>query len=259
MKTATNGKTKTAPKPDGRRSRPERDGRSGRLTDVKSPTYRATKAAKQARQLVIQAPNMETVILHIRGTTPYVQNKFSGRIRDEIAAAQAEGTKLAKAGKAKKPKDFQRLYRECQHIEREKGWNGIPAKAFRDAMIDACRLVDFKMVMARITIWVEAEGYSHENAGLVRIRKVKPEYFQTPVRNTGGGMDIRARAQFPVGWEVAVKVRFNADVFQAEDIANLMMHAGQCVGVGDGRDLSPKSNGMGWGNWELLDHEEACK
>ncbi len=246
MKTATNGKKTAAPK--------------GRMTDSeKAPSYRATKAAKQARQLVIQAPNMETVILHIRGTTPYVQNKFSGRIQQEIADKQAEGSKLAKAGKAKKPKDFKRLYKECQHIEREKGWNGIPAKAFRDAMIDACRLVDFKMVMAKITIWVEAEGYSHENTGLVRIRKSKPEFFKTAVRNTGGGMDIRARAMFAVGWECTVKVRFNADVFQAEDIANLMMHAGLCVGVGDGRDLSKKSNGMGWGNWMLLSREGAAK
>ena len=62
---------------------------------------------------------------------------------------------------------------------------------------------------------------------------------------------------FAVGWECTLRVRFNADVFQAEDIANLMMHAGDCVGVGDGRDLSPKSKGMGWGNWKLLNREEA--
>ena len=102
-----------------------------RMTDAeKAPTYRATKAAKKARELVIQAPNMETVVLHIRGTTPYVQNKFSGRIRDEIADKQAEGTKPAKAGKARPPKDFQQLYRECQHIERERAGTACPPRRF---------------------------------------------------------------------------------------------------------------------------------
>jgi hypothetical protein len=197
----------------------------------------------------IPAPNFETAKFVICGTAPYVQNKFSTKARQLMRATQEAGSTARKGGK-RQPKDFDEAFRQSLHVS-EQGWYGIPAGAFRNAMVSACRTVGFRMTLAKLSVFVEADGYDEDGNPLVKITKGEPVYKEDVVR-IQMTTDVRARGMFREGWEAVVNVRYDADQFTAVDIANLMMRVGVQVGIGEGRPDSKTSTGMGWGTFEVI-------
>jgi hypothetical protein len=202
--------------------------------------------------LTIAPPKFETAAFTIVGTVPYVQNKFSAKSRQAMKD-NAEAGDTAKKGKPRTPKDFKQCYEDALH-KTDEGWHGIPAPAFRNAMVSACRLAGFKMTHAKLSVFVEADGFDNEDGTpLVKLTKGTPIYCEHAVRNHTGVSDIRPRPMWREGWEAIVRVRFDAGQFQLQDVANLMMRVGLQVGVGEGRPDSRKSCGMGWGMFALAD------
>lgn len=198
------------------------------------------------KNVVISAPNFQVARFEIFGTSPYVQNKFSQKAKEMIKAKQEAGGQ-AKKGAKKEPKNFKQCYEDAQYKSRE-GWNGIPAAAFRAAMVSACRTVGFKMTHAKLGFSIVADGYDNdEGVPLVKVTKGKPKYFEQSVTNETGVADIRPRPMWDEGWEAVLRIQFDADMFSAEDVANLLLRAGLQVGIGEGRPDSKKCVGLGWG------------
>lgn len=216
---------------------------------VRKVTVAAAPAPKEEKKgLVISPPNMETAVFAIVGTAPYVQNKFSTRIKQDIMRTQAAGS-TARSKKKRDAKNFQALYKEAMHVSKQ-GWCGIPAPAFRAAMIDACRLVGFKMVLGKLSVFVKADGYDVDDATpLVRLYG-KPRPHEGHVRNATGVIDIRVRPMWEE-WKAVLTVRFDRDQFTAADVGNLLLRAGTQVGIGEGRPNSKQSYGQGWGTFEI--------
>lgn len=202
------------------------------------------------RTVVIEPPKNETVKLRIRGTAPYVQHKFSKKARETIIAKQRLGDQ-AKKNKKREARNFENDFKEAQHISRE-GWVGIPAPAFRAGMISACRLIGFKMTLAKLSVFIEADGFDvDDGTPLVRIIKGEPRVHEGYVRNETGVVDIRWRPMWEE-WEADVRVRYDAGQFSAQDVINLMARVGTQVGVGEGRPDSKNSAGQGWGLFEVV-------
>ena len=203
-----------------------------------------------APTVTIPAPKFSTVEFLIRGTAPYVQNAFSKKAREMMKAKQEAGSTAKKGGK-KDAKDFDACFKEAQHVS-DDGWHGIPAGAFRNAIVSACRTVGFKMTLAKLSVFIEADGFdANEGTPLVRITKGKPEYCEHSVR-IQMTTDVRARAMWREGWEAKLRVRFDGDQFTADDVANLVMRVGMQVGIGEGRPDSKTSCGMGWGMFDIV-------
>lgn len=203
--------------------------------------------------VAISAPNFRTVVVPIVGTAPYVQNKFSARAKEAFRNKMLQGD-TAKKGKKRQPRDFDADYEGAMHIA-EEGWYGIPASAFRNGMISACRLVGFRMTLAKLSVFIEADGFDKdEGLPLVRIRSGEPKKVEMAVRNESGVADIRARPQWRE-WSADVRVKFDADLFTEADVGNLMLRLGQQVGVGAGRPDSRESAGLGWGLFTIRNEE----
>jgi hypothetical protein len=213
-----------------------------------SPNENNQKESKMAKNVKVQikAPEFRTAIFKITGTVPYCQQRFSTKVEEEMKAVHEQGHQKKK-GKAREPKNFKQLYKNALYFS-EKGWHGIPATAFRIAMISACRVVGFKMTLAKLSVFVEADGFDkYDGTPLVKITKGKPAPFTTHVRNANGQPDIRIRPLWKAGWQAKVKVRYDADMFSLEDISNLFAQVGLRVGLGEGRPDSKQSAGLGWG------------
>lgn len=207
-----------------------------------------------ATAVTIQPYNEEILVLRVIGTAPYVQNRFPEKAKQAMRAKQAAGSTAAK-GKKKEPRDFDADFRNAHHVSTE-GWHGIPAAAFRNAMIEACRLAGFQMTRARMSVFVEADGFDREDmTPLVRLDAGEPERLEMIVRQQMT-TDIRVRPAWGE-WAANLKVSYDADQFTSEDIANLLVRAGRQVGIGEGRPFSKSSNGMGWGTFRLATEEEA--
>lgn len=211
-----------------------------------------------SERIEVKAPNFKIAEFEIVGSAPYVQNKFSARAAQAIHVQQEAGS-TAKKGKKREPKDFQRSFQEAIHRSPD-GWCGIPATAFRRALISACRTVGFQMTKAKLSLFVLADGHDKDDESpLVKILKGEPEYFESTVRLPDGTLDLRARPKWAPGWEARVRIRFDADMFTLQDVANLLCRAGIQVGVGEGRPDSSNSSGMGWGTFDIKgDANEVC-
>lgn len=209
----------------------------------------AAKSSKVSGDAVaIKAPNFRRAVFRIVGTVPYCQAKFSAKAKAQIRDKMLAGGQSRK-GKARTPRDFVQDYKGAMHVS-EEGWVGIPASCFRQACISACRLVGFRMTLAKLAIFVEHDGLDAESrTPLVRIHG-EPEMDIQPVRNATGVVDLRARPLWRE-WHADVLIRWDGDLFTATDVLNLMSRVGQQVGIGEGRPDSKQSSGMGWGMFKV--------
>jgi hypothetical protein len=199
--------------------------------------------------VVIEAPKFEMADITIKGTAPYVQSKFSQKAREQMRLKQESGQR-AKKGSAREGKDFMATYEAAKHVSRQ-GWIGIPAPSFRNAMISACRIVGFKMTLAKLSVFVEADGFdADDGTPLVKIIG-EPRVHEGLVRNQTGVADVRWRPMWEE-WSAVVRVRWDAAQFSAQDVVNLLSRAGAQVGIGEGRPDSKSSNGLGWGLFEVV-------
>ncbi len=199
-------------------------------------------------QVSIKAPKIETALFRIVGTAPYVQARFSGKAMQAMAAKMTAGS-TARGKKAREARDFNDDYTQAMHVSTE-GWVGIPAGAFRQGMISACRLVGFKMTLAKLSVFVAADGFDAiDGVPLIRINGT-PERIDMAVRNATGVADIRVRPIWRE-WSADVRVRYDADQFTLNDVTNLMDRVGMQVGIGEGRPDSRQSAGLGWGTFRL--------
>jgi hypothetical protein len=200
--------------------------------------------------VVIRPANMRTADFQIVGTAPLVQARFSEKAKQAMMHKMALGS-LANKSKAKEPRDFDDDMRRAMHVS-EEGWQGIPAGAFRNAMISACRLVGFKMTLAKLSVFVLADGIDKvDGIPLVKFEG-EPERHEMAARVGIDGTDIRIRPMWR-SWSARVRVRYDADQFALQDVTNLMQRVGEQVGIGEGRPDSRSSAGLGWGTFRLVE------
>jgi hypothetical protein len=205
------------------------------------------------KEIIIQAPNFETVDTTIIGDTKLVIHKFSQKAREQIKAKQELGSVGAK-GKKRAPKNFEDLYQGAFYIGKTKGkeWYGFNASAIRHAMISACKLVGFHMTKGKLGIFVEPDGFDIESGvPLVKITKGEPKKHETYVRLATGVVDICVRPMWDEGWEANPRIRYDADMFSRTDVVNLLHRAGLQVGICEGRPDSKNSPGCGWGTFRI--------
>lgn len=210
---------------------------------------------QQVKQITIAAPNMKTLDIKIRGTAPLVQHRFSHKTTVEMLQKQQAGS-TARGKKQHAKRDIEQDFIDATHIGDNDRY-GIPAPAFRSAMISACRLVGFQMTKAKLSVFVQADSVDKEDgAPLVNLSRESgdPELHQSAVRLATGVASIAIRPMWRK-WSATVRVLWDGDQFTASDVVNLMARAGMQVGIGEGRPDSKKSNGMGWGTFEILTSE----
>lgn len=215
-----------------------------------------TKAVKASAQQTVQiaAPRIKTAEFLLVGTAPYVQLRFSEKAMNAMAEKMKAGSQ-AKGKRVRESRDFDDDFKQAMHIS-EEGWVGVPAGSFRAAMISACRLVGFKMTLAKLSVFIEADGIDKvDGVPLVRIEG-DPEPNVMAVRNATGVADLRCRPMWKK-WSIKLRVKYDEDQFSLQDISNLLLRVGQQVGIGEGRPDSRASAGLGWGLFTIAGEEAA--
>jgi hypothetical protein len=207
-----------------------------------------TKMEKIAAPVAIAPLNMQRATLQIVGTAPYMQARFSEK-QKALMRAKHEAGSTARKGSAKAARDFEEDYRQAMHTDLE-GRAGIPAGAFRAACISACRLVGFKMTLAKLSVFIEADTLdAAEGTPLVFIHG-EPEMSVMHTRNATGVADLRARPMWRE-WSADLRIKWDAGQFTLSDVVNLVDRAGNQVGIGEGRPDSRSSAGLGFGTFEV--------
>lgn len=222
---------------------------TNRITDV-LPSTNGNGHAKQPEQsITIAPPDMRRVQFRIKGVDPYMQLRFSMKAQKIMLDKHKEGG-AARSKRTRAAKDVDADYEGAMYRLPDGGY-GIPAAAFRQACISACRTVGFKMTVAKLSLFIIQDGLdSFDRTPLVRLTG-KPEMSIMPVRNATGVADMRVRAMFPE-WSATVTVEYDAGQMTLVDLSNLMARAGLQVGVGEGRPDSKNSAGIGMGRFKVV-------
>lgn len=208
----------------------------------------SVEAPKGKQTVQIAAPKIQTAEFKLIGTSPLVQLRFSEKAMKAMKDKMEAGSQ-SKSKKIREKRNFDDDFIQAQHISTE-GWTGVPAGAFRAAMISACRLVGFKMTLAKLSVFIDADGFDKvDGVPLVKIIG-KPEPNTMAVRNATGVADLRCRPMWKK-WEIKLRVKYDADQFSVTDISNLLARVGEQVGIGEGRNDSRQSAGLGWGCFKI--------
>lgn len=209
----------------------------------------------KTQTIVIKPPKFGTATFKIRGIVPLVIHRFSAKAKQQFKQKMETG----KAASSKKNREAQQtddLF-ESSRYRSKQGWDGFHAGAIRNAIISACRLVSFKMTLAKLSIFVEADGVDalEPQIPLIRIYG-KPVKQEDIARVETGQPYITVRAAYH-DWTANVRIRWDQDQFTLEDVSNLLSRVGLQVGIGEGRPDSKNSCGMGWGMFKLEESHES--
>ena len=206
---------------------------------------------KQEIAVAISAPKFGTLEILLNGRAPLVVERFSKKA--ELMAKMAEG-KSAGNKKERSARDYDNEAEQARYRHKD-GWEGMNAAAFRAAMISACRLVGFKMTLAKLSTFVEADGYDDKDGiPLVRIYG-ESQTYTAHTRNATGVVDVRSRPMYRE-WAAVLRVRYDMDQFTAQDVYNLVSRVGLQVGIGAGRPDSKASAGCGFGLFEVVPNDQ---
>jgi hypothetical protein len=204
-----------------------------------------------ATTVTIKAPNFNIATFRIRGTAPLVIRRYSakllGELEDKILAGSTAGSKRKKH----EPRSTDDIYNEARYRSAD-GWDGFNASGIRCGLISACRLVSFKMTLAKLSLFVIADGVDAQEPqiSLIRILGAEPRKQPDIGRVSTGEPYLMFRPAYD-DWSADLRIRFDADQFNLQDVTNLLTRVGMQVGVGEGRPDSKKSAGMGWGLFEI--------
>tara|TARA_R100000781_G_scaffold113986_1_gene83742 strand:- start:702 stop:1295 length:594 start_codon:yes stop_codon:yes gene_type:complete len=188
-------------------------------------------------KIVINPPNFQQVKLKVTGLTPLIQNKMK-----ETIIQQMEDVRAGKAKKSTRTAvDPKKEYIKSAY-KQDDGSFGFPASAFKQCAVRAGKGLGLAMTDTRTLFFVLPNAPDGE---CVSIKSNKPVLRKDPV-NVKTGKDLRFRPEFR-NWKAELLVKFDADRITIEQIANLLNHGGQTVGVGEWR---PEKNGT-FGTFEV--------
>ncbi len=213
--------------------------------------------------VVVEPLNTGKVTFKLEGTSPLVMHNFSEKSRKQMLDSQTGVKRASKKpprcpveeflqsfywveGSAPKPdgndEGIPTFSKKTVDAAIKKGVFGMPATAFKNAMISACRNIDLKMTAMRQALfvrgaaypeWAIIDGTPSMRADIVRIGQKKPmEVF---------------RPEFS-RWSTRISIEYDRNIMTADAVANLLAVAGFYVGVGEGR---PEKSALGWGRWVL--------
>jgi len=212
------------------------------------------KQETKQQVVTIRPPNFGIAEFIIRGTAPLVIHRFSAKTKLEMKNKMEEG-KSASSKKNRTAKKTDDLYQEARYISTD-GWDGLHAGSIRNALISACRLVNFKMTLGKLSLFVEPDGVDKLEPQIPLIRIYgKSEKLESIARVETGQPYVCVRSIFHK-WECKVKIRFDADQFSLSDVTNLLSRVGAQVGLAEGRPDSKNSCGMGWGLFAIASKKE---
>jgi len=203
--------------------------------------------------VTIKAPNFKSATFTIQGNAPLVIHRFSAKTKQQMKDKMECG-KASSSKKTREPKSTDTTYQEARYISKQ-GWDGFHASAIRNALISACRLVGFKMTLAKMSLFVIADGVDKEEPQIPLIRIYGDPVKQEDIARVETGQPyVTVRAAYH-DWSAKLRIRWDADQFTAGDVTNLLARVGMQVGIGEGRPDSKNSAGMGWGTFDISGDE----
>lgn len=197
------------------------------------------------------------ITVPIVGLTPVIPHQWAEKAKRMMREKQFSGAGTTRPKREAKDPDEEA---ENAMYRLPDGRPGLPATAFKGAMVAACRFFDgLPMTEGRLMIYVRGEGPDQ----LVALRGTEAIREDMP-RNATGVVDLRYRTSLLAGvegtepWQADITVVYPPKLISEKSVLALLDAAGR-VGVGDWRPGSPKSNTGTFGTFRIDDGREVVR
>jgi hypothetical protein len=234
---------------------------------------RPKKNTVEDKENIIQPLEFEMLALQIIGVRPLIVHAWDAKTQREMIAKQMGLTNKGPKNRTRDPKaEFEAtLYRIPEELG---GGYGVPAAAFKQCFVDACRHTDLKMTETVGAFHVRGvevdlppislqEFGSDLNLGTKSMEMIpifgdEPEMRTDMVRLESGVADIRFRAWFR-NWYCIVPVQIAKGSMTVKQVADLANRAGFHCGICEWRPFSKKSKNGSYGMFRVAvtDEEKA--
>lgn len=201
-------------------------------TDKVPPT---TGQLRRLNRIVYEVP--------IVGTAPLITNRWSEKARQMMLDKQQSSARAKKEAK-----DPEALF-EAAHYKLPDGRNGMPATAFKAAIVHAARLFEgITQVSLKQMVRVLGE-LDDRGEQIIPITCDEVIMREDTPRNASGVADLRYRPQFN-GWRAVLPVQIVEGQLDEASLLALVDAAG-IGGVGEMRPTAPKSATGQYGTFEV--------
>ena len=207
------------------------------------------------RSLLIKAPDFQQATYKLSGPI-LVIHRFSAKLKEQMRLKMETG-KAASSRRDRPAKDSNVTFNEARYRSKE-GWDGFHAAALRNGMISACRLIGYKMTLAKMSIFVEQDGVDALEPQIPLIRIYGQAVRQDDMARVETGQPYVTIRPAYHNWHAFARIRWDADQFTLADVTNLLSRVGMQVGIGEGRPDSKNSAGMGWGTFTIAKKPEVA-
>jgi hypothetical protein len=186
-----------------------------------------------------------TYTVPIVGLTPLITQRWSEKARRMMLNAQ-QSTARAK----REAKDPEANFNEARYRLPD-GRDGVPATAFKAAIVHSARLFDgVTQVALRQTIIVEGDARDDRGDALVAIDYENMIMREDTPRNASGVPDLRYRPQY-WPWRATLRIRTIEGQIKDEISVIRLVNAAGIGGIGEWRPTSPKSATGTYGTFEV--------
>jgi len=220
--------------------------------DVRPRSNAPAKAATEDAPILIPTPGFRTIRIGIEGVSALLVHNWSEKAKGLIRHKQFGKARLPKEAKVPLDDFEASLYRDGKNPTQY----GMPAGAFKAALVDAGALIEPKMVKRlKVAFHILADGVDATSGqGIVHILGT-PEIHEAFPRISMGTTDLRYRGIFQT-WSATLTIRYNTLLISGEQLVNLVNLAGQTMGVGEWRPSSPRSRTGTLGLWTVTQSED---
>jgi hypothetical protein len=184
-------------------------------------------------KIQINPINIQSMNVTIVGQSPLIFNRFSEKAKQMI---KDKVTKVTSSNIKKEPKNPEQLYEDSFYYTKDHKI-AFPALNIKQAIVSAARNVEgLPMTLLRGGVFVKGD-----ETGMIEVKYKMKEMREDMVRvgTFKDAADIRFRGQVS-GWSMTFLIKFNADLFTAGQVINLLNIAGFSGGLGEWR---PEKNG----------------
>lgn len=194
----------------------------------------------------------DVLAVQIEGVTPVIPHRWSEKARRMMPGWVPMDGSVPGPRTKEGPRTPREEAEACVYRLPD-GRPGIPATAFKAAIVSACRFFkELPMVEAKLLFFVEGIGpdqlvpFEHDGEPVLR--------EDTP-RNANGGADLRYRYSFHP-WRATLRVHYLPTSITPQSVLALV-DAGGNGGVGDWRPSAPKSSTGTFGQFKVVTEDDA--
>jgi hypothetical protein len=232
------------------------------------------KAKKKDAGIKIEPLEFDFAVLQILGIRPLIVHAWDPKVQAEMLAKQMKlPVKGAKQRERNPQAEFEAaMYRIPEELG---GGYGVPAAAFKQSFVDACRHVDIAMTVATGAFHVRGIEVEQppvmlkDSAGnpievgeksmeIIPIYGTEPTMRMDMVRLEGGSADMRFRPQFKE-WRCLVPVQIAKGTLTVQQVTDLANRAGFHCGICEWRPFSKKSKNGSYGMYKVAETKKEQK